>query len=98
MLFLNDNHILSRLGNVYTGEGKTLITVMLATCLAPVGNRVKVVTSSKVLMERNFKQRKPDSKEENQRFFALFAVACSNNCDEACTYTGRRPTSRTTSC
>ncbi len=62
LLFLTvDNK--GKLGNVSTGEGKTLITVLLATFLALMGKKVDIVTSSKILATRDSKVRDPISKE-----------------------------------
>jgi len=69
---------------VYTGEGKTLITVLLATCLALTGKRVDVVTSSKVLAVRDSKVRTRDSRDGYKGFYAIFGLVASNNCDEEC--------------
>ncbi|WP_375326319.1 hypothetical protein [Candidatus Tisiphia endosymbiont of Nemotelus uliginosus] len=84
LLFLDDNNKKGRLGNVYTGEGKTLITVMLATCLGLIGKRVDIVTSSKVLAIRDSQVREPGTKEGYQGFFEMFGLKASNNCDEIC--------------
>jgi hypothetical protein len=84
LLFLDSNNKKGRLGNVYTGEGKTLITVMLATCLGLVGKRVDIVTSSKVLAIRDSKARESGTKEGYKGFFEMFNLKVSNNCDEEC--------------
>jgi preprotein translocase subunit SecA len=73
-----------RLGNVYTGEGKTLITVMLATCLGLVGKKVDVVTSSKVLAVRDSRAKDRETGEGYKEFFEMFDLAASNNCDDEC--------------
>lgn len=70
-----------RLGNISTGEGKSLITAMLATALALIGEKVDIVTSSKVLAVRDTSD---DEREGYQKFFALFGLRSSNNCDDAC--------------
>ncbi|UCM86433.1 MAG: hypothetical protein LF885_07155 (plasmid) [Rickettsia endosymbiont of Culicoides impunctatus] len=84
LLFLDCNNIKGRLGNVYTGEGKTLITIMLATCLGLLGKRVDVVTSSKVLAIRDSQARASGTKEGYKGFFKMFDLHASNNCDEEC--------------
>lgn len=63
-----------RLGQVATGEGKTLITAMLAILHVLRGNPVNVITSSSVLAEGDAK----DTKE----LYDLFGLSVSNNCDE----------------
>lgn len=83
LLFL-DNGSKGRLGNIFTGEGKTLITVMLATCLGLMGKRVDVVTSSKLLAIRDSKERPFGSREGYAGFYEMFGCKASNNCDEEC--------------
>ncbi|CAF3851123.1 unnamed protein product [Adineta steineri] len=70
-----------RLGNISTGEGKSLITAMLAVSHALIGNKVDIVTSSKVLAIRDASN---DSEEGYKKFFNLFGLNVSNNCDNAC--------------
>ncbi len=82
-LFLNSENK-GRIDNVSTGEGKSLITVMLATFLALARLRVDVITSSKVLAIRNSQERKLWTKEGFSGFFAMFNIGVSNNCDEEC--------------
>jgi preprotein translocase subunit SecA len=83
LLFLDSNKK-GRLGNVSTGEGKTLITVMLATCLGLIGKKVDIVTSSKILAVRDSKTREPKTKEGYKGYFEMFDLKASNNCDEEC--------------
>lgn len=73
-----------RLANISTGEGKTLTTVMLATCLALTGKRVDIVTSSKILAIRDSQQREPGKREGYKQFFEMFDLNAGNNCDELC--------------
>jgi hypothetical protein len=68
-------------GNVATGEGKTLITAMVATTYALFGLKVDVVTSSKVLAERDCSN---DPKEGWGQFFKMFNLQVACNCDAAC--------------
>jgi len=70
-----------RLGNISTGEGKSLITAMLAVSRALIGDRVDIVTSSKVLAVRDASA---DPDEGYQKFFTLFSLNVSNNCDDDC--------------
>ncbi|CAF3446708.1 unnamed protein product [Rotaria socialis] len=70
-----------RLGNISTGEGKSLITAMLAVSRALIGDRVDIVTSSKVLAVRDASD---DPDEGYKKFFALFGLNVSNNCDDDC--------------
>lgn len=68
------NHQQGRLGQVATGEGKTLITAMFAVIQALSGHAVNVITSSPVLAERDAT--------ENSELFKLFGITVSNNCDQ----------------
>ena len=72
------------LANISTGEGKTLITVMLATVLGLCGKSVDVLTSSKVLAIRDSKSRDLETGEGHRDFFEYFNLTCSNNCDDEC--------------
>ncbi|CAF3937304.1 unnamed protein product [Rotaria sp. Silwood1] len=74
-----------RLDNISTGEGKSLITAMLATAQALIGEKFDIVTSSKVLAIRDASD---DSREGYRKFFELFGLKAGNNCDEACDATG----------
>ena len=70
-----------RMAQISTGEGKTLITVLLVVyhVLANWSNGrrfVDIITSSSVLAEANVKEMK--------WFFDLFGIAAENNCDAAC--------------
>lgn len=76
-LFVNDiNTRTNTLGQIATGEGKTLIVAMCAIFKALTGKHVDVVTSSSVLAIRDTKY--------VQRLFALFNLEVANNCDEEC--------------
>jgi hypothetical protein len=66
----------SRLGQIATGQGKSLIITMYATMLALTGEKVDIVTSSNILAERDA--------EKAQKLFDLFNIKGTNNCDEAC--------------
>ncbi|CAF5168159.1 unnamed protein product, partial [Rotaria magnacalcarata] len=70
-----------RLGNISTGEGKSLITAMLATAQALIGRKVDIVTSSKILAIRDASN---DPNEGYKEFYRLFGLNVSNNCDDAC--------------
>ena len=65
-----------RLGQISTGEGKTLITAMLALLKILSGESVDIITSNSVLAIRDSKK--------NEALFALFGIEISNNCDEKC--------------
>jgi preprotein translocase subunit SecA len=52
LLFLEKNNK-GRLGNIYTGEGKSLITAILAIIFGLFNKKVDIVTSSKVLAVRD---------------------------------------------
>ena len=82
-LFIDCSHK-GRLGNMFTGDGKSLITAMLAICLALVGIKVDIVTSTKVLAVRDSLERTLESKEGFKGLFSMFGIAVSNNCDDAC--------------
>ena len=84
IMFLLSGQHRGMLANVSTGEGKTLITAMLATILGLCGKSVDVLTSSKVLAVRDSKRRDPETREGYADFFALFNLTCSNNCDDQC--------------
>lgn len=79
-LFLNPeiNQSCGRLGQIATGEGKSLIVAALAAVKALGCQRVDIVTSSNVLASRDAEKYKP--------FFKIFDLETSNNCDEACEY------------
>ncbi|CAF3200088.1 unnamed protein product [Rotaria sp. Silwood2] len=70
-----------RLGNISTGEEKSLITAMLAAAQALIGKNVDIVTSSQVLAIRNASD---DPEEGYKEFFHLFGLRINNNCDDAC--------------
>ena len=76
-----------RLGNISTGEGKTLITALLSTCLAMVGKTVDVVTSSKVLAVRD-SQMRGQGKDGFGEFWQMLGLKGSNNCDKECEAAG----------
>lgn len=61
------------LGNIFTGEGKSLITQLFALTCAMKGRRVDVLTSSPSLAERDAK--------EAQAVLRYFGINVSNNCD-----------------
>jgi Holliday junction resolvase-like predicted endonuclease len=67
---------IGRLANISTGEGKSLITVMLAIARALRGEKVDIITSSRILAERDT--------EASRKLFNLFNITVSNNCDDAC--------------
>ena len=58
---------------VHTGEGKTLIVMMLAVLKSLAGKAVDVVTSSPVLAKRDA--------EESESFFEMFGLKVGHNCD-----------------
>ena len=64
------------LGQIATGEGKTLITAMLAITKVLLGEKVDVITSNKVLAERDAKA--------VASLFDLFNLKVANNCDDEC--------------
>ncbi|CAF0927919.1 unnamed protein product [Rotaria sordida] len=70
-----------RLGNISTGERKSLITAMLATAQALIGRKVDIVTSSKILAIRDASD---DPDEGYKELYRLFGLKVSNNCDDAC--------------
>ena len=74
-LFTKDiNQKINKLGQIATGEGKTLIVAMCAIFKALTGKHVDVVTSSCVLAQRDMKT--------NQPLFALFNLETATNSDE----------------
>lgn len=76
-LFVCDvNQKLNKLGQIATGEGKTLIVAMCAIFKALTGKHVDVVTSSSVLAKRDAK--------EMGKLFGLFNLGVANNCDDEC--------------
>jgi len=64
------------MAQISTGEGKTLITAILAIRFALEGSFVDVVTSSPVLAEANV--------EDVQEIFSFFELDVGNNCDLLC--------------
>jgi len=62
-----------RLGQVATGEGKTLITAVFALLCALTTSCVNIITSSSVLAVRDA--------QKNTALFTLFGISVSNNCD-----------------
>lgn len=76
-LFTKDiNQKVNKLGQIATGEGKTLIVAMCAIFKALTGKHVDIVTSSCVLAQRDMKT--------NQPLFALFNLETATNSDEEC--------------
>ena len=73
---------ISCMAEISTGEGKTLITALLAIYLSLTSQKgiskgcVNVVTSSSVLAEENVTV--------VQKLFELFSVSVGNNCDKEC--------------
>lgn len=65
------------LGQISTGEGKSLIIAILAVIMNLLGYTVDVVTSSKVLAER-------DAKEFNVFYNNYFDIDSTNICDDDC--------------
>ncbi|MEI6188194.1 MAG: hypothetical protein WCP46_06835, partial [Alphaproteobacteria bacterium] len=65
-----------RLANIATGEGKSLITRILAIARVLNGEKVDILTSSSELAKRDA--------EEATKLFDLFGINVGNNCDEAC--------------
>ncbi len=63
-----------RLGQVPTGEGKTLTTAMLAIVLGLIGPPVNIITSSLVLAEQNI--------DDTRELYECFKITVSNNCDK----------------
>lgn len=63
-----------RLGEIATGEGKTVINAMLAIIHALKDKPVNIITSSSMLAERDAK--------ETQGLYEFFGLSVNNNCDE----------------
>ncbi|XP_063398026.1 uncharacterized protein LOC134682983 [Mytilus trossulus] len=57
-----------------TGEGKTIVIVVLSILKVLQGEKVDIITSSSVLAKRD--------SEINKDIFALFEISVSNNCSE----------------
>ena len=64
----------SRLGEIGTGEGKSLIVVLCAATRIFMGQRVDVLSSNKVLAQRDA--------EEASGLMEYFGISVSNNCDD----------------
>ena len=64
----------SRLGEIGTGEGKSLIVVLCAATRIFMGQRVDVLSSNKVLAQRDA--------EEALDWMEYFGISVSNNCDD----------------
>ena len=73
-VYLSNNGERGRLGQISTGEGKSLIIACLASIYSLGGRLVHVVTSSSPLAERDV--------EEQREIFDLFKRTASNNCDQ----------------
>jgi len=74
-LYLNAaNNQQGRLGQVATGEGKTIIIAMFVIIQALSNKQINVITSSSVLAKRDA--------ELNKELFGFFGINVSNNCDE----------------
>jgi hypothetical protein len=70
LLSAKDN--IGRLAQVSTGEGKSTITVMLATAKHLLTRKsVDIITSSEILAQRDAR--------EQEKFFDLFGLSCSDN-------------------
>jgi preprotein translocase subunit SecA len=73
-------HMIRRMGQISTGEGKTLISALLAIYHAlrywNEDRHVNIITSSSVLAEANIA--------EIRWLFQAFGVSVSNNCDQQC--------------
>lgn len=65
-----------KLAQVATGEGKSVITAGIAILKALSGQHVDIITTSKVLAERDAA--------ENAALYTMFGLRVSNNCDDAC--------------
>ena len=75
---------LGKLAQVATGEGKSIITAGVAILKALGGQQVDVVTSSRILAERDAVVNKP--------LFDMFGLSVANNCDDLCEQgDGERP-------
>ncbi|CAF1099219.1 unnamed protein product [Adineta steineri] len=78
-LFLNPDFNQTNIGclaQISTGEGKSIIVAALAAIKALGRHRIDVITSSSVLAIRDAA--------EFQRFFDMFGLHVSNNCDSFC--------------
>jgi len=78
-LFLNpdlNKNNLGCLGQISTGEGKSIIVAALAAIKVLSCHRIDIITSSNVLAIRDA--------EEFQPFFQMFNLQVSNNCDSLC--------------
>lgn len=65
-----------RIGNISTGEGKSLIVNLLAIIRVLNGEKVDIITSSKLLAVRDADSSRP--------LFSLFDITVGNNCDDSC--------------
>ena len=65
-----------RLADISTGEGKSIITIMLAIARVLRGEKVDIITSSKVLAERDAAA--------SEKLFGILGIKVSNNCDVIC--------------
>ncbi|CAF3851092.1 unnamed protein product [Rotaria sp. Silwood1] len=74
ILMLTHNTSGGRIGQIKTGEGKSIIVCMLAAYLAvgKQGKKVDIITTSEVLAIRNT--------EEFKDFYDMFNLTCTHNC------------------
>ncbi|CAF4827674.1 unnamed protein product, partial [Rotaria socialis] len=75
LIALNANVDKGRLLQVGTGEGKSTIVSVLAVIHALKGKKVDIITSSRVLAERDAK--------EKAKFYNIFDFQCSDNNDKS---------------
>jgi preprotein translocase subunit SecA len=68
LLFLSGEEK-GKLGNISTGEGKTLIVSMLAVIMCLCGKKVDIVTSSKILAIRDSREYDEASREGCASFY-----------------------------
>jgi preprotein translocase subunit SecA len=69
LFFKNSSN--GRLAQILTGEGKSLTIALLAILLALQGKTVDVVTSNKVLAQRDSDEKKP--------LYKMFLLKCAHN-------------------
>ena len=76
LLFVVPENQKGRLAQVATGEGKTLITVMLAILKVLSGEPMDIITSSSLLAVRDASA--------NESLYSILGIRVANNCDEEC--------------
>ena len=74
LVLLNKKNNRGKIAQILTGEGKTIIIILLATFLVLKGHKVDIVTSNPVLAKRD--------SIESKTIFSNFGITVDNNIDD----------------